>query len=344
MYAVCAVLIIIFLTPIGGWKALNVLTGSMKPTIRPGALVLVHRVPLRDIRPGDIVTYRNPVNSKQTITHRVTKLEKMNGVTMVTVKGDANATPDKPFPGGLIVGRVEFSLPAVGGYLEALHNPFALAALVIIPGLIVIWAEVQRLRKILARPAAQPDKIPPTDEPPTPPAAPPVGPTSRRMDGMRRMVALILMGAVISAALGSTYAAVIGNVSLTHNSFTALDIPLSAADCKNGGWETYLLPDGTPMFKNQGQCIAFVNALSHGQCAEIHINNTGQGSSNVVICRNSHHSNTANTNTVNITNTNNQTSTSGGVSNDQNTNSGSSTSGNASASSNTTTNVILSPF
>ena len=27
--------------------------------------------------------------------------------------------------------------------------------------------------------------------------------------------------------------------------------------CKNGGWKNFKNPDGTMMFKNQGQCIAF---------------------------------------------------------------------------------------
>jgi hypothetical protein len=27
--------------------------------------------------------------------------------------------------------------------------------------------------------------------------------------------------------------------------------------CKDGGWKNFKNPDGSPMFKNQGQCIAF---------------------------------------------------------------------------------------
>ena len=27
--------------------------------------------------------------------------------------------------------------------------------------------------------------------------------------------------------------------------------------CKNGGWRNFKNPDGSPMFKNQGDCVAF---------------------------------------------------------------------------------------
>ena len=35
--------------------------------------------------------------------------------------------------------------------------------------------------------------------------------------------------------------------------FDAKPLPTTAEQCKNGGWHNY------PQFKNQGQCIAFVN-------------------------------------------------------------------------------------
>ena len=40
--------------------------------------------------------------------------------------------------------------------------------------------------------------------------------------------------------------------------FTAANAPNNANQCKNGGWQTRTRPDGT-LFKNQGDCIQFVN-------------------------------------------------------------------------------------
>jgi signal peptidase len=273
VYAVCAVVIIAFLTPIGGWKALNVLTGSMKPTIQPGALVLIHHVPLNAIHTGDIITYQNPHDLRQTITHRVQKIGKVNGVTTLVVKGDANRRADPPFVGGLVVGRVAVIIPAAGQYIGWLHNAWGLAALVVIPGLLVIWAEIMILRRKLKETApgskAQPapivrDEPPSTPEPPAKPTAPaavtPSSPTrpKRDMDGMRRMVVLALAALVLVVAGGAYAAASVGTVKLVHNKFTAVgNVPHTIADCLHGGWRNF-------GFKNQGQCVSFVVHQSHG--------------------------------------------------------------------------------
>jgi len=39
-------------------------------------------------------------------------------------------------------------------------------------------------------------------------------------------------------------------------------VPITKADCKKGGWKTF----SSPKFKNQGQCVAYVNHHStHGK-------------------------------------------------------------------------------
>jgi signal peptidase len=276
IYAVCAVLIVMFLMPIGGWKALNVLTGSMKPAIQPGALVLIHRVPTSSLQPGNIITYQSPHNLHETFTHRVLKVAKVDGINTVTVKGDANPQPDAPFPSGLIVGRVAVIIPGAGKFINWLHNPFGLAALVIIPGLVVIWAEIRNLRRSLAKPSAdQPAKLstPPPD-PPEPSAPPrPITPASTRtpnpagrprskLDGMRRLAFLGAM--VLLLAAGSASASAIhkiGTVRLQHNTLHATagqttGHPATIYDCLHQGWKLY-------GFKNQGQCVVYV--IHHSQ-------------------------------------------------------------------------------
>jgi hypothetical protein len=47
------------------------------------------------------------------------------------------------------------------------------------------------------------------------------------------------------------------NTSINGTVYT-YDGPTTAAQCKNGGWQTRLRPNGTP-FKNQGDCIQYVN-------------------------------------------------------------------------------------
>ena len=59
--AVCCVALLMFGISMTGWKALSVPTGSMRPAIPPGSLVLVHRVSISSLKVGDVITYINPL-------------------------------------------------------------------------------------------------------------------------------------------------------------------------------------------------------------------------------------------------------------------------------------------
>ncbi len=315
VYAGCAVLIVMFLTPIGGWKALNVLTGSMRPIIQPGALVLIHRVPLSSLKPGDIITYQNPRNFTETITHRVLSVTKVKGIRMVTTKGDANPAADPAFPGGFVVGREALIVPAAGKYINYLHNPFGLAALVVIPGLLVIWAEVRRLRRALRQPMGEETAAPAVAHIAPPPApvaelaAPQPARPRRNLDGMRRVVGLVVVS-VVSLIVGSAYAAVVAKVPLTSNSFAAATAG----------------PTPTPS-----------PSPTTSPCpGTITISNTGPGSVNTVTCTSSNSISTTNSNTVIITTLSGQSSASGSASGGS--------SGGASNSSATTVGVSVSNF
>jgi hypothetical protein len=45
--------------------------------------------------------------------------------------------------------------------------------------------------------------------------------------------------------------------------FEPFRTPLTKDDCKNGGWQTLRAADGSS-FKNQGQCVSYVNHVNHG--------------------------------------------------------------------------------
>ncbi|HEY2003697.1 MAG TPA: signal peptidase I [Candidatus Saccharimonadia bacterium] len=322
VYAACAVVIVASVLPIGGWKALDVLTGSMRPGIQPGDLVIIHRVPLRDIHPGDVVTYTDPVHPQQTITHRVVALPVKDGLPMVVTKGDANSVADLPFAGGRIVGREVLHLPMVGKLANILHSPLGLLALIIIPGLLVIWGEIQTLRRSLARKPTglsgsksdPPDQEPPAG-PPTlaPTETQPTRRSTRRLDGMGpRTLALLILVAVLP--VGYTYALTTTNSVKSQGIITVLAAPTSADDCKNGGWQQFKDPDGSPRFKNQGQCVAYVNSNSH---SHVSINNSTN---------------------VTVVNQSNQQATTGDVTTPNNSDNGAS-SGDATNSNTTTTTI-----
>ncbi len=318
IYALCGLALLVFIVPATGLKAKSVPTGSMRPAISPGSLVIIQSVPLSQLAVGDIITYRDSDDPKTTITHRIIKEEQKAGTPFYVTKGDANAREDAEIVGGQVVGRVIFGVPVLGAVSDWLKKPVGLLLVVVLPGLYVIYDEVRRLRQNLKRHPVKPENANPAPTPPasaqptsaevTPPAS---GPRRPPMDGMTRRIGLVLVGLLVLGVASTRAALQTNTVTLADSHLAIITIPLTAADCKNGGWQTFHNPDGSPMFKNQGQCIAFVNALAHGHCDSIHISNVGPGSSVTVVCVTKNRTTTINTTTLNADNSNQQDATSG---------------------------------
>lgn len=131
--------------PIAGRKAMSVQTGSMEPGIKAGSLVFVNRVPAATIVTGDVITYINPLNKNQTITHRVVQVLETNGSRRFVTKGDANYSPDQPISESHIVGRVDAVLPYAGLGRDFLFTWPGLVLLVYLPALIISIGEIRRL-------------------------------------------------------------------------------------------------------------------------------------------------------------------------------------------------------
>lgn len=71
-----------------------------------------------------------------------------------------------------------------------------------------------------------------------------------------------VLGTKVGSAIGVVaLVAAVGGVATvsaaSQNSHQPGDIGYAFDQCKNGGWMNFKNPDGSPMFKNQGQCIAF---------------------------------------------------------------------------------------
>ncbi len=332
-------LLLLFAIPQTGLKALTVVTGSMRPTIPPGSLVLVRRVPNAQLHIGDVVTYINPRNTQQTITHRIIELKPQAGLPGFITKGDANNSADQPILGGNVVGKVIWHVGVVGRIVNWSKTPLGLALLLGIPGIIIILDEIQLLKKRLA----EPEKASPT--PPSQPLRPqdparprpaaqavsmtpaPVPrstdrPKRQGMDGiMRAIVATILMG----LAVRSTQAMLVSNpVSLTGNRLTAAAVVTPSHLVIQEVW-----------FQSPG-LACFLPASG-----TINLGSTGPGSFNNAVVNQSCQSSTSNTNNVTVTNTNNQSSSSGSASSSGNTNGGGATSGSANNNNSTTTIVNI---
>jgi len=116
----------------------TVLTGSMRGTFDPGALVLTREVPTASIHPGDVIVFTPPGESAP-YTHRIVTVTGDPTHPGITTKGDANPAPD-PWHARLsapTVQRVVWSGPGVGRVLLAVHGRRVHAALLALLGLLV---------------------------------------------------------------------------------------------------------------------------------------------------------------------------------------------------------------
>ncbi len=115
-----------------GYKPLIVATGSMKPAIDPGDIIVTKSINPEKIKPGDIITYR--VNGAIPVTHRVVRLEKSNGSLLFVTKGDANKGDDpEPVSADRIIGKMVFKISKAGYVAEFFKTPAGFMIGIIIP-------------------------------------------------------------------------------------------------------------------------------------------------------------------------------------------------------------------
>jgi signal peptidase len=132
----------------GADESYIVLTASMTPDIAPGDAVLVRAVTAREVRVGDVVTFRS-AGSDIPVTHRVVDVVVLSdGTRTFVTKGDANedrdaglVTPDA------LVGKVVLVVPYVGHVVGFVDSPLGFAALVVLPIGLLILGEVVSLAR-----------------------------------------------------------------------------------------------------------------------------------------------------------------------------------------------------
>ena len=100
-----------------------VLSGSMEPTIHTGSMVFVDRND-KNVNVGDIIAFNKGDIS---VTHRVSAI---NDDGTIITKGDANTSNDSaPIAREQIIGKVSFSIPALGYCVTYLRTPAGIAIL-----------------------------------------------------------------------------------------------------------------------------------------------------------------------------------------------------------------------
>jgi signal peptidase I len=100
-------------------RPLVVLSGSMEPALHTGDVSVVRSIAPLDARPGDIVTFRDPDNSKRLITHRVRDMRVQGDAVVFRTRGDANNLSERwRVPASGEIGRVMYRIPKLGWVLS----------------------------------------------------------------------------------------------------------------------------------------------------------------------------------------------------------------------------------
>lgn len=128
---------------VAGRQLYIVIGGSMSPTFEAGSLAIIEPIMHDAIQVGDVITYKG-LTSKSATTHRVVKIQNIDGELKFTTRGDANDVDDPTLiESQQIIGRVAFTMPYMGRLMNFAQSKFGLILLVIIPGIVLIIYESQ---------------------------------------------------------------------------------------------------------------------------------------------------------------------------------------------------------
>ncbi len=89
-----------------------VASGSMRPGIDVGDVVIIAEAAADVVREGDVIEFRR---ESATIIHRVIEIQEVGSTKFFVTKGDANNAPDpEPVMSGQIIGKAVFTVPKIG--------------------------------------------------------------------------------------------------------------------------------------------------------------------------------------------------------------------------------------
>lgn len=132
----CAVVVGRGLLP-GGIRMFVVMTGSMKPSLPAGSLIVTSQ--RRVYAPGDIISFTSP-QQHALVTHRILSVH----ADWYTTKGDANTAQDfEPVHASAIIGRVLLVVPYLGYLVSFIKTPAGFVIVLLLPAIYVVISESQ---------------------------------------------------------------------------------------------------------------------------------------------------------------------------------------------------------
>lgn len=113
------------MTPVFGYAMLEVVSGSMEPTIHVGDIIIID-ILTDEYKENDIVTFRD--ENDALVTHRIISIDKDEMVT----KGDNNDSPDPTNKTDNIVGKYIIKISGLGRVVSSFKSPVTMALILVI--------------------------------------------------------------------------------------------------------------------------------------------------------------------------------------------------------------------
>ncbi|MEP9363461.1 signal peptidase I [Nocardioides sp. CN2-186] len=145
--AVGVALAAVVIPRLAGATPYAVLTGSMRPAMPPGTLVVVRPVDPADIKVGSVVTFQPRPDDPSVVTHRIVAQGfDAAGLPVYQTKGDANDAVDPAaIHAGQILGQRWYFVPYIGYLTDLLTGHQRMTGVLVVAGGLILYALVMLL-------------------------------------------------------------------------------------------------------------------------------------------------------------------------------------------------------
>lgn len=137
-----------------GYERYVITGGSMSGTFEKGSVAFEKRVPIEDLKVGDVITYQPPADSgvPTLVTHRIISITTLDsGQVRYRTQGDANPDPD-PWKFSLVEADqpvVRRTVPHVGWIFIRLADPHFRVLLIGVPAALIALASLAEIGGVI---------------------------------------------------------------------------------------------------------------------------------------------------------------------------------------------------
>jgi signal peptidase I len=135
---VALALLVVAVPKASGYEWRTVVTGSMRPALEPGDVVLISPISER-VEVGDVVAFPDPTQLNRDILHRVAAITESGALV---TKGDANDILDPwQIDSTQVIGTQTLALPKLGFLVAAVSSKPGIILVLVLPALLILVNE-----------------------------------------------------------------------------------------------------------------------------------------------------------------------------------------------------------